>query len=63
MLFQTRQMRVKSIVRLGDKPFVELLFAYARLVARHEQNGLALGIKSKSHAPNAAGGVSSFMFA
>src|SRR5258708_5494947 len=55
-------MSVKSSIRLGDELLVKSPFAYSRLVARQQQNGMALRIEGKGYAPYAIGGIKSQFF-
>jgi hypothetical protein len=54
-------MRIESVVGHGNKPFVKLTLADARLVARHEQYGLPHGIEGEGHAPDAISGAEGIM--
>jgi hypothetical protein len=46
---------IESSVRFIDEPIIKLAFTDACLVPGHQQDGMALGIEGKSHAPNTLG--------
>jgi hypothetical protein len=57
MLFDLGQMSVKTCIGLVYQLAVKSLFAAARLVTRHQKNGLSMRVESESHTPDAISGV------
>src|SRR3989304_551160 len=57
ILFDPRYMLIKARVRFFDELAIKPLFAAARFIPAHQQNGLPLGVEGEGDAPHAVRSV------